>query len=394
MLCLGRTIAVLVLGRALQGISAAVVWTVGLALLVDTVGPTEIAETMGYVSLSMSLAILVAPLLGGVIYDKGGYYAVFYLSFGMIILDIILRFLLIERKIARQWVIDEPEDVCHPSMEQNASNDRSAPRDSELRIPPDTAPSILSTRTRQIPPALTLLASRRLISALWCSLAQSILITSWDATLPLRVAKLFGWDSLGGGLIFLPFVLPSFLAPVIGMYVDRKGPRLPAALGFLLVVIPVVLLRLVNHSGIRQIVLLSALLAFIGFTLTMAVVPFLAEISYVVAAKEKARPGAFGKKGAYAQAYGIYNCAFAGGMLLGPLWGGFLVDSAGWGTMTWSLAVLSAVTVVPAALWTGGWIGSGKAERETAAHDTDEATDLEQVRPDEPKHGIRPTRTV
>lgn len=394
MLCLGHSIAVLILGRALQGISAAVVWTVGLALLVDTVGPTEIAETMGYVSLSLSLAILVAPLLGGLLYDKGGYYSVFYLSFGMIILDIILRLLLIERKIARQWIVDEPEEAIETSMAENASADPSASPESELQRSPEAPPHIPSDGKRRIPAALTLLSSRRLISALWCTLAQSLLMTSWDATLPLRVAKLFGWDSLGAGLIFLPFVLPSFLAPFVGMYVDRKGPRLPAALGFFLAVPPLVLLRFIDHSGIRQIVLLSALLSFLGFTLMVAMVPFLAEISYVVMAKEKARPGAFGKKGAYAQAYGIFNCAFSGGMVLGPLWGGFLVGSAGWGTMAWSLAVVSAFSVIPAVLWTGGWIGRGTTERASAATGRDGVTVPEKATPgpaerrNSPEHGL------
>lgn len=396
MLCLGRSIAVLIIGRTLQGISAAVVFTVGLALLVDTVGPTEIAQSMGYLSLSISLAILIAPLLGGVIYQKGGYYAVFYLSFGMIVLDIILRLLLIEKKTARQWAVDDEPPavevvVINTSLEDGnqASNDRSATlTDLELQRPSGeeaAASSVLQPSIKRvIPPALTLLSSRRLLSALWCSLVQSILMTSWDATLPLRVAKLFGWNSLGAGLIFLPFVLPSFSAPFIGMYVDRKGPRLPAALGFFLAIFPVVLLRLVDHSGIRQIVLLSSLLALFGFTLTMAMVPYLAEISYVVMAKEKAHPGAFGKRGAYAQAYGIYNCAFSGGMMLGPLWGGFVVNSAGWGTMTWSLAVISAVSIVPAVLWTGGWIGEGRKAGSIAITTASvEATDLE-------KEGVKP----
>jgi MFS family permease len=360
MICLGNSLAVLMVGRALQGLSAAVVWTVGLALIVDTVGPTELAQMMGYISLSMSIAILAAPLFGGVVYEKGGYYAVFYLSFGMIILDIILRLLLIERKIAQRWAVEE---AVHPSGKEITSIDPSATPNPELHSPSEAPDSGPLAGQRSIPPALTLLSSRRLLSALWCTLIQSILMTSWDATLPLRVANLFGWNSLGAGLIFLPFVLPSFMAPLIGIYVDRKGPRLPAALGFFLAVPPLVLLRLVNHSGIRQMVLLCGLLALLGFTLTMAMVPFLAEVAYVVVAKEKARPGTFGNKGAYAQAYGIYNCAFSGGMVLGPIWGGFLVRSAGWGTMAWSLAVLSAFSVIPAALWTGGWIGPGKSGR-------------------------------
>lgn len=75
MLCIGSSIVVLILGRLFQGIAAAVVWVVGLALLVDTVGKDEIAKSMGIVSAATSGAVFLGPLLGGVVYDRGGYYA-------------------------------------------------------------------------------------------------------------------------------------------------------------------------------------------------------------------------------------------------------------------------------------------------------------------------------
>jgi MFS family permease len=70
MLCIGKSIVLFILGRLFQGISAAVVWVVGLALLVDTVGKDEIARSMGIVSVALSAATFLAPLLGGVVYDR------------------------------------------------------------------------------------------------------------------------------------------------------------------------------------------------------------------------------------------------------------------------------------------------------------------------------------
>lgn len=75
MLCIGSSITVLVIGRLLQGISAAVVWVVGLALLVDTVGKDGIGQSMGIIGVATSAGVFLAPLLGGIVYDKGGYYA-------------------------------------------------------------------------------------------------------------------------------------------------------------------------------------------------------------------------------------------------------------------------------------------------------------------------------
>lgn len=374
LLCLGTSIVLLIIGRLLQGISAAIVWTVGLALLVDTAGQEEIGQVMGYVSISMSVAVLVAPLLGGVVYARGGYYPVYYMAFALIILDIVLRVALVEKKVAKKWIAEDESKVEEtstppPSVSDSEKEKEANPKTSESPIPlpiarlPSTNPPF-SPKSSSLPPILTLLSSRRLLSTLYCTLVQSSLLTAWDAIIPLRVSHLFGWHSLGAGLIFLPLVLPSFLAPFIGAYADRHGPRLPTFLGFLLATPFLVLLLLVSHPGIRQIVLMCALLGLLGFALTMVMTPLMAEITYEVAAQEKAQPGKFGPKGAYAQAYGLFNTAFAGGMLVGPLWGGFVTGTAGWGTTCWSLGVWSVVSAVPAVLFTGGWIGERKRKDE------------------------------
>ena len=99
MLCLGKSIAVLVIGRLLQGTSASIVWVAGLALLVDTVGQEKIGQNMGILILAMTGGALIAPLLGGIVYDAGGYYSVFAMAFGVIAIDIALRLTFIEKRV-------------------------------------------------------------------------------------------------------------------------------------------------------------------------------------------------------------------------------------------------------------------------------------------------------
>lgn len=53
MLFVGRTVAVLALARVLQGMSAAFVWTIGLALCMDTVGAENLGKTIGSVSVTV-----------------------------------------------------------------------------------------------------------------------------------------------------------------------------------------------------------------------------------------------------------------------------------------------------------------------------------------------------
>ena len=101
----------------------------------------------------------------------------------------------------------------------------------------------------------------------------------------------------------------------------------------------------------------------IGFCVALISTPIFAEIVHIVIEKENKRPGIFGKGGATSQAYGLFNVAFAVGTMIGPVMGGYIKKSAGWGTMAWSIAVLSAVTSIPVFLVTGGWIGHRKLSR-------------------------------
>ena len=52
MLALGQSIAALLVARVLQGLSGAVVWTVGLAMVLDTVGPDDLGKVIGSVRVS------------------------------------------------------------------------------------------------------------------------------------------------------------------------------------------------------------------------------------------------------------------------------------------------------------------------------------------------------
>ena len=205
MLCLGSSIGLLVAGRLIQGISASVVATIGLALLADTVGPDQIGQAVGWVSLSMSLAILVAPMLGGLVYARAGYYAVYFMAFALIVFDVILRLLLIERKTAKIWENSDGETQgttevpSLPARLHFSTADTPASSNSSS----DIASHASSTKHRSLlPPVFSLLSSYRLLSAIWCTFAISLLLTAWDAVLPLRVYKLFGFGSLGAGLVF------------------------------------------------------------------------------------------------------------------------------------------------------------------------------------------------
>lgn len=400
MLCVGNSIAVLAAGRVLQGMSAAVVWVVGLALMVDTVGSEGVGQAMGYVGLSMSLAVLFAPLLGGIVFAASGYYAVFAMAFGLTVLDVTMRLVMVEKKVAVKWLPAEEVAVQPEAMKVDGADERPTALDStpdiELqsvsgptavasqqhekeaaveRALPSAVPRTFKAFVAKLPAVLYLFSSRRVLSALWACTIQSSLLTSFDAILPLFVKHTFHWNSLGAGLIFLPIVVATFGGPIVGWASDKHGPRWFAVSGFVLACPFLILLRLVDHNSLEQKVLLCALLALIGVALTLCLVPLMAEITYAVEAKAARHPpGFFGKNGAYAQAYSLFNMAWAAGCLIGPLVGGLVNQSAGWATTTLILGIVSIVTAIPTAVWTGGSIWKARRRTRQSREDIGVAT--------------------
>lgn len=69
------------------------------------------------------------------------------------------------------------------------------------------------------------------------------------------------------------------------------------------------------------------------------------EISYI--SKEHGR-------GRQAQGYALFNMAYSGGFLVGPIWGGLLVKKKGWNIMITSLTAVAIAGFPPVLAWTGG----------------------------------------
>ena len=191
LLAFGNSVGLFVLGRLLQGLSAAVVWSVGLALLVDTVG-SSVGVALGYVSISMSIALLLAPIVGGALYNNVGYVSVYYVAFGVVGLDIVLRLLIIEKKIARQWIQAPETEDAQSDVEKSAQENPSAgePHTSST-VPTDIGTGVTTIapqanqpddqsndeekdkKRNRLRPLIELLKSPRLLVALYGILVES-----------------------------------------------------------------------------------------------------------------------------------------------------------------------------------------------------------------------------
>jgi len=371
LLMLGRSLPVLLIGRILQGLSGSLVWTVGLALLTDTVQKERIGQAMGYVTAAFSAGALCGPLLGGVFYSGAGYYSVFVLGFAFVGIDILMRMLIVEKAIATQWCPKEVSvsgDSAHQGAGEEVKDSASAvnaqaPSEKSKVITTDPIPTFMGCK---LPPMILLLRIPRLLASLFGCFVQATALAAFDGVLPAHVKNTFHWNSTGAGIIFLTLVLPTLTSPFFGYLSDRYGGRYLTTFGFLATIPFWVCLRFITSNTMGIKVLLCILLCGIGFGLTMGLVPLMAEIDHVVALEEKRHPGRLGKKGGAAQGFALFNAAYAIGIIVGPLWAGFIVESGGFGMVGWSLSILCAVAAVGTFCWTGGRIllkeGAGAGE--------------------------------
>jgi MFS family permease len=98
---LAQNVATLCIARFVQGVASAAVWSVGLALLTDTVGGDHVAESMGWVNIAFSCGFMAGPVVGGLLYASAGYHAVFAIASGLLVVDLVYRLLIIEKREAK-----------------------------------------------------------------------------------------------------------------------------------------------------------------------------------------------------------------------------------------------------------------------------------------------------
>lgn len=392
LLAFGKSVPVLIVARVLQGTSGAVVWTVGLAMVLDTVGPENLGKVVGSIFSFISVGELASPVLGGVLYKKTGYPGVFGLGAGILAVDFVMRLLLIEKKTAKKYDAKLANGATNPrehgtreggndgADEEEAADGGDSQERSESANETD---ALLPKKEEdekafQIPdgqnrliralPIIYCLKNPRLLVALLLAFVQASLLATFDATIPTEAEDLFDFDSLKSGLLFIALDIPYLiLGPVAGWAVDRYGTKPAAVLGFGYLVPVLILLRLpsdgIVHDQTHNIVLYCCLLALTGIGMAIIGSPSIVEASSVVQKYDKANPGLFGENGPYAQLYGFNSLVFSAGLTIGPLISGSLRDSIGYGNMSAVMASLAGITAVLSWVWIGGKPGMLRSKK-------------------------------
>ena len=406
LLCFATDVRLLLLSRALQGFSAAIVYTVGFAMLADTVGSKGLGEWMGYNITSVNIGITASPTVGGLVYDHFGYYPIFGILAVLIGLDIILRLVLVENRHASGSMEEEgiytgqhpstqygtTEPVATSQQENPSTNSRddlssehheasgpskdaesirrqetSSPTKSNTSTEEEDSSDASSERPTYPPPLLIILSSPRILADLYATFVTVSLLVSFDSALPIYLERTFGWGSTGGGLVFFTLTLPILGAPLAGKLTDRYQSRWIPATGFIILGALTALLQLVKSNSPNQIALLVSLLTLNGMycnsvtyiteenatkVLTGCVrvissAPLGADLYRAIKEMDQERPGIFGKSGATGQLFSLYTMASAAGVCIGPLWTSFAYGDQSWTFLVSSLGIVCASVAVP-----------------------------------------------
>ncbi|KAJ5630462.1 uncharacterized protein N7484_010562 [Penicillium longicatenatum] len=384
-----RTFPILVIARGLQGFSAAAVWVVGLAIVSDNVPPERIGAALGTTTIGLTWGFLLGPMVSGYIHDTFGYYGCFAIPVILIVVDVVLRFAMIELpKVDHRKPEPQPEPAQHSDSDSDCqdnlydtfnANDirhprRLSRREREREDAPLLGPSSQSVEhpakdNEQHATILSLLRTPRLPLSLVATTSMAITLSALETvriwlhlslskltifqSLPLFTMETFGWTPKGAGLIFLALTVPSFAGVQIGKLIDSMGVRILGTLSFVGCCVAWILMRLVTEYSPGHIALLVVFLLVLGLTIVTIEIIAMMEVSQVITDYEAEFPGVFGEKSPIAQAYALFNMSFAAGQLLGPMMAGPIRVNGGWGTMTLVLGLQAGLTAIPFSLFSG-----------------------------------------
>lgn len=341
---LAPSLEFVLIARALQGFATAIVFTVGYALLFDKIGTEQLGQAMGYTSMSLSLGWFLGPVVGGIIYTKLGYFAVFALPLILVGVEIVLRLLIVE----------EPKERSRVFVGEIENGQR------QPLLTPNGQPKSLQRNA-----LVVLMQSPRFLIGMFGFSVLNGLMIAMDGVLPVYVKELFGFNSEQVSLIFLALTMPTLLSPLFGELSDRLGStKWPAVAGLALSIPALLLLAMVREDTKKDVTILAVLLVFLGLSFAIGLPALAAEVMHVVEEIEAKNPGIFGPHGATGQAYGLTNSGLGLGCAVGPIAAGFVRVEYGWTVAVICMAVASAVAIVPVLLITGGSLWASKVDED------------------------------
>ncbi|KAL4878776.1 MFS general substrate transporter [Aspergillus karnatakaensis] len=333
------TFAGLIIGRLLQTIAGSLLYIAGMAILGTSIPPDQIARAMGICVLFVSGGLLSAPAIAAALFNSVSYTATWLLVFLLLLLGTTIQACLLEPhnfspgiKQSRPSYSSAPTENSHNEAEHSETDPLLETAHPHPYLDePHRAPAS-SSRIYWM-----MLCKRRVTVALVAETYLAVLISSFEATIPLHIKDVFHWKSLQAGILFLLLQAPTLLLVFpAGWLKDKYGMRLPVTIGYLFMAPSLWLLGVPGNNQFGwatdrtgQIVYIATLVM-IGICRTL-VLGF-GGVEVLRGASEIADevPGIFGASTGHSRAFVLSNITWKFGMFVGPLASGLLTEGIGY----------------------------------------------------------------
>jgi multidrug resistance protein len=270
--------------RLMQGAADGMTWIVGFAMIADLYGPEERGRAMGLAMAGSTLGIIIGPVIGGWLYEIGGIRLPFLFVAALAIVDLVVFAL----------------------------------------VAPATRGSGASVPMRRV------LTHRPVAICGLVVIAGGGTIAMLEPVIPLVLEARLGLGPAAIGTLFgIASVASTTMHPIYGRLSDRWGGRRLMMVGLIASALVLPLLSLATDFRSAAFAMVPMWMVF-----SLIVTPSLAYMAEVSSAAGFE---------AYGVVYGVYNMAWAVGLMVAPALGGFLLERVGFETLTIAWGVVLVV---------------------------------------------------
>lgn len=220
------TVWAMYVGRILQGVSGTGAWIVGFAMLTDAAGSKHLGKALGFAGSFITAGIITGPTIAGVVLEYFGYWPAWSVPLALLVICFVSRLAMVEEPMGSKkdgttgdrQSADEEQGEDAPLL--NGEGDHAAASEERKEISTRGFWSIM-------------LRQGSVYAAIFNVIAFAMILSGFDATLPIHLRDAFGWTSAPIGSIFLALQIPGMcLSPFVGWLRDRIGLRYPTTIGW------------------------------------------------------------------------------------------------------------------------------------------------------------------
>jgi MFS transporter, DHA1 family, solute carrier family 18 (vesicular amine transporter), member 1/2 len=277
-----RSLPMLFVARLLQGAADGMTWIVGFAMIADLYGPEERGRAMGLAMAGSTLGIIIGPVIGGWLYEMGGIRLPFLFVAAMAVLDLIAFAV----------------------------------------VAPATRGSGTSVPMRRV------LTHKPVAVCALVVIAGGGTIAMLEPVIPLVLESRLGLGPAAIGTLFgIASVASTTMHPIYGRLSDRWGGRRLMMVGLIGSALVLPLLSFATDFRSAALAMVPMWVVF-----SMIVTP---SLTYMAAVASAAGFESYGV------VYGVYNMAWAVGLMVAPALGGFFLERVGFEALSigWSVAL-------------------------------------------------------